>query len=280
MMRNQAITVGKHLMLLAFGLVMLYPILWIIASSLKSEDEIFRQASSLLPADFRWENYVAGWRGFGDYGFDLFFKNSFIVAGGVLIGTFFSSTLTAFGFGRMQFKFKPFLFACLLATMMLPSQVMLIPQYIMFQKLGWVDTFLPLIAPAFIGGNAFFIFLLIQFVRGLPKELDEAATIDGCGPFGIFVRIILPLMKSGITTVMIFAFLWTWEDFMGPLIYLNNTSLYTVTRGLQMFADPQSITAWGPLLAMSALAILPQLIVFLLFQKNIVEGIATTGLKG
>ncbi len=279
-MRKTTFTISKHMLLLIGGLIMLYPILWIIASSLKSEDEIFRQASSLLPAVPQWQNYVTGWKGFGSYSFDVFFKNSLIVAGSVLIGAFFSSTLTAFGFGRLNFRFKPFLFSCLLVTMMLPSQVMLIPQYIMFQKLGWVDTFLPLIVPAFIGGNAFFIFLLIQFVRGLPKELDEAAIIDGCGPLGIFLRIILPLMKSGITTVLIFSFLWTWEDFMGPLIYLNDTALYTVTRGLQMFADPQSITAWGPLLAMSALAVLPQLIVFLLFQRNIVEGIATTGIKG
>lgn len=279
-MRNHTIAVSKHVLLCIGGFIMVYPILWIIASSLKSEDEIFRQASSLWPSIPQWENYVIGWKGFGRFGFDIFFKNSLIVAGSVLVGTFLSSTLTAFGFGRMNFRFKPILFSCLLITMMLPSQVMLIPQYIMFQKLGWVDTFLPLVIPAFLGGNAFFIFLLIQFIRGLPKELDEAAIIDGCGPLGIFLRIILPLMKSAITTVLIFSFLWTWEDFMGPLIYLNDTALYTVTRGLQMFADPQSITAWGPLLSMSALAILPQLIVFLLFQRNIVEGIATTGIKG
>lgn len=279
-MANKIKQLSSHAAISLFGLVMIYPILWIIASSLKSEDEIFKKASSLIPSALQWGNFAQGWKGFGSYGFDLFFTNSLIVTVSVLIGTLFSSTLSAFGFGRMNFRFKPFWFACLLATMMLPSQVMLIPQYIMFQKLGWVDTFLPLIVPAFIGGNAFFIFLLIQFVRGLPKELDEAAIIDGCSPFGIFTRIMLPLMKGAITTVLIFCFLWTWEDFMGPLIYLNDTKLYTVTRGLQLFSDPQSITAWGPLLAMSALALLPQLIVFLIFQKNIVEGIATTGLKG
>lgn len=279
-MFNVAKALIKHLLLVVFGFLMIYPILWIMASSLKSEDEIFKQASSLIPSALRWENYAAGWNGFGEYGFGMFFVNSLIVTSLTLLGTLFSSTLTAFGFGRLNFPLKAFLFTCLLVTMMLPSQVMLIPQYILFQKMGWVNTYLPLVVPAFIGGNAFFIFLLIQFIRGIPKELDEAATIDGCGSFGIFFRIMLPLMRGAIMTVLIFSFLWTWDDFMGPLIYLNDTSLYTVTRGLQMFADPQSVTAWGPLLAMSALAIFPPLVVFLLFQRHIVDGIATTGLKG
>jgi multiple sugar transport system permease protein len=248
---------------------MIYPILWILASSLKTENEIFKQTLSVIPSSFKWDNFS-----------NVFFRNSIIIAVAVIIGTLFSSTLTAFGFGRMKFPFKSLLFTCMLITMMLPSQVMLIPQYILFHKLGWVDTFLPLIVPAFLGGNAFFIFLLVQFIRGIPQELDDAATIDGCSKLGVFIRIMLPLMKGAITTVLIFAFLWTWEDFMGPLIYLNDTSLYTVTRGLQLFSDPQSITAWGPLLAMSALSLIPPLVVFLMFQKNIVEGIATTGLKG
>ncbi|MEW9668305.1 carbohydrate ABC transporter permease [Ammoniphilus sp. 3BR4] len=259
---------------------MIYPIVWTIVSSVKPEAEIFRKASSLIPSEFIWENYAAGWKGFGSVGFDVFFKNSAIITIMVVIGSILSSTVVAFGFARVQFRFKKLMFACLMATIMLPSQVTLIPQYILFDKLGWVNTFLPLIVPAFLGGTPFFIFLLIQFIRGIPRELDEAAVIDGCSKFGIFWRIILPLCMPALVTVAIFAFMWTWDDFLTPLIYLNDINLYTLSLGLKMFADPSSVSAWGPLFAMSALSLLPQLLVFLFFQKYLVEGISTTGLKG
>lgn len=269
-----------HLFIAAVALLMVYPIVWTIVSSIKPEAEIFRKASSLLPSEFIWENYAAGWKGFGNTGFDVFFKNSTIITVMVVIGSVISSTIVAFGFARLQFRFKKLLFACLMVTIMLPSQVTLIPQYILFDRLGWVNTFLPLIVPAFLGGTPFFIFLLIQFIRGIPRELDEAAVIDGCSKFGIFWRIILPLCMPALVTVAIFAFMWTWDDFLTPLIYLNDISLYTLSLGLKMFADPSSVSAWGPLFAMSALSLLPQLLVFLFFQKYLVEGISTTGLKG
>lgn len=269
-----------HVFIAAVALLMVYPIIWTIVSSIKPEAEIFRKASSLIPSEFIWENYATGWKGFGNVGFDVFFKNSAIITIMVVIGSVLSSTIVAFGFARVQFRFKKLLFACLMVTIMLPSQVTLIPQYILFDKLGWVNTFLPLIVPAFLGGTPFFIFLLIQFIRGIPRELDEAAVIDGCTKFGIFWRIILPLCMPALVTVAIFAFMWTWDDFLTPLIYLNDISLYTLSLGLKMFADPSSVSAWGPLFAMSALSLLPQLLVFLFFQKYLVEGISTTGLKG
>jgi len=268
-----------HFFVIGFGLVMVYPILWSISSSLKPEFEIFKNASSLIPSEIKWDNYVKGWSGFGKITFGTFFFNSGFITFFVVLGTLFSSTLVAFGFARLKFHFKSILFVLLLATIMLPSQVTLIPQYIMFHKIGWVNTYLPLIVPAFIGGVPFFIFLLIQFIKGLPRELDEAAIIDGCSTFGVFWRIILPLMKPAIATVAIFSFYWTWDDFMTPLIYLNDTNMFTVSLGLRMFSDPSSVTAWGQMFAMSVLSLVPTFIIFLFFQKYLVDGIATTGIK-
>lgn len=258
---------------------MLYPILWTLASSLKPESEVFKNAASLIPNALEWGNYVQGWKGFGGITFGSFFLNSGLVTLLVVIGTLFSSSLVAFGFARLDFKFKRVLFICLLGTIMLPTQVTLIPQYVLFHNLGWVNTYNPLTLPAFFGGSAFFIFLMIQFIKGIPRELDEAAVIDGCSTFGIFYRIILPLMKPTLATVAIFSFYWTWDDFMGPLIYLNDPNLFTVSLGLRLFSDPSSVTEWGPLFAMSIVSLLPVFIIFLFFQKYLVEGISTTGLK-
>lgn len=268
-----------HFFTIGIGFVMLYPILWTLASSLKPESEVFQNAASLIPNALEWGNYVQGWEGFGGITFGSFFINSGIVTLLVVLGTLFSSSLVAFGFARLDFKFKRILFICLLGTIMLPTQVTLIPQYVLFHKLGWVNTYNPLTLPAFFGGSAFFIFLMIQFIKGIPKELDEAAVIDGCSTFGIFYRIILPLMKPTLATVAIFSFYWTWDDFMGPLIYLNDPNLFTVSLGLRLFSDPSSVTEWGPLFAMSIVSLLPVFIIFLFFQKYLVEGISTTGLK-
>lgn len=273
-------TVIYHVSIILLGVLMIYPIFWTFASSLKPETEIFRNASSLIPSMLKWSNYIDGWRGFGDVSFTTFFLNSTFVTTMVVIGTIFSSTLVAFGFARINFRFRTPLFICLLATLMLPQQVTLIPQYILFHNLGWVNTFLPLIVPAFIGGIPFFIFLMIQFIRGIPRDLDEAAVIDGCSTFGIFWRIILPLTTPAIATIAIFSFYWTWDDFMSPLIYLNDTDLFTVALGLQMFSDPSSVTAWGPMFAMSVASIVPQLLIFLFFQKYLVEGITAGSMKG
>lgn len=279
-MSKKTKTVIYHISIALLGFIMIYPVLWSIASSLKPENEIFQNASSLIPSAFKWENFVQGWQGFGDVSFTTFFANSLFVTTMVVIGTIFSSTLVAFGFARIKFRFSTPLFICLLATLMLPAQVTLIPQYILFHNIGWVNTYLPLIVPAFIGGIPFFIFLMIQFIRGIPRELDEAAYMDGCSTFGIFWRIILPLTTPAIATVAIFSFYWTWDDFMTPLIYLNSTELFTVALGLQMFADPSSVTAWGPMFAMSVASIIPQLLIFLFFQKYLVEGITAGGVKG
>ncbi|UOE94948.1 carbohydrate ABC transporter permease [Alkalihalobacillus sp. LMS39] len=268
-----------YVFVLALGFVMIYPILWMFASSLKPSQEIFNNALSLIPSEFMWENYPQGWQGFGRTGFDIFFTNSAIITSLVVIGSICSCSIVAFGFARLNFKFKGLLFACLMGTIMLPVQITLIPQYVLFHNIGWVNTFYPLIIPAFLGGTPFFVFLLIQFIRGIPRELDEAAIVDGCSTIGIFWRIILPLLTPALVTVALFAFMWTWDDFLAPLIYLNNASLHTVTLGLRNFMDADGNTNWGPLLAMSSLSLMPQFILFAFFQKYLVQGIATTGLK-
>ncbi|GAA3401247.1 carbohydrate ABC transporter permease [Paenibacillus hodogayensis] len=269
-----------HFFVIAFGFLMIYPILWTVASSLKPGSEIFTNVASLLPSRFMWDNYAIGWRGTGKIGFSDFFANSAVVTFFSVIGSLLSASLVGFGFARLQFKYRSFLFGCLLVTMMLPGQVTLIPQYILFQKIGWVNTYFPLTVPSFIGGTPFFIFLMVQFYRGIPRELDEAAVIDGCSTFGVWRRVVLPLCMPALTTVAIFSFLWTWDEFFAPLIYLNDPKLYTIALGLSLFSDPSASTEWGPLLAMSTLTLIPQFVIFMIFQKYIVEGIATTGIKG
>ncbi|WP_205600680.1 carbohydrate ABC transporter permease [Gracilibacillus sp. YIM 98692] len=281
MMKNKKTrTLLYHGGIWALGFLMIYPILWTIASSLKPESEIFRNAASLIPTEWNWGSYAQGWEGFGNLTFTTFFINSTFVTTMVVIGTLFSSTLVAFGFARVNFRFRTPLFVCMIVTLMLPQQVTLIPQYILFHNLGWVNTYLPLIVPAFIGGIPFFIFLMIQFIRGIPRELDEAAYMDGASTFSIFWRVVLPLTTPALATVAIFSFYWTWDDFMTPLVYLNDTKLYTVALGLQMFSDPSSVSAWAPMFAMSVVSIVPQLLVFLFFQKYLVEGITAGSVKG
>ncbi|MGY4691371.1 carbohydrate ABC transporter permease [Salibacterium sp. K-3] len=268
-----------YIFVTAFSFLMLYPILWMFGTSLKPETEVFSNAASLIPLDWDWLNYPEGWDGFGGVGFDVFFRNSLFITSSVVIGSLLSCSIVAYGFARIRFRFRKILFACLISTVLLPIQIILVPQYLLFEQLNWVNTFYPLIVPHFLGGTPFFIFLLIQFIRGIPRELDEAAIIDGCSRFGVFWRIVLPLLKPALVTVAIFAFMWSWDDFLTPLIYLNSVEIQTVSLGLRNFMDAEAGTSWGPLLAMSSLSLLPQFILFLFFQRYLVEGISTTGIK-
>ncbi|GAK58336.1 transporter [Candidatus Vecturithrix granuli] len=277
--RKRMRTALYHLAVGVLGFIMIYPILWLFASSLKSADEIWTQAASLIPKTLTFKNYVNGWQGFGGITFATFFKNSFVYAGVTTIASVASSAFIAYSFARIDFLGRKFWFTVMLLTIMLPPQVLLIPQYIMFSKLGWLNSFRPLLIPKFFG-HPFFIFLMVQFIRGIPKELDEAAEIDGCSMSGIFFKIILPLIQPALITAAIFAFYWTWEDFMTPLIYLNDPKLYTISMALRTYADPSSATDWGAIFAMSSLSLVPVFVIFVLFQKYIVEGISTSGLKG
>lgn len=280
MKTNKKITrIIYHVLVSIFSIGMVYPIVWMIFSSFKENSEIFQNAGSLLPKEFHFENYANGWKGFGGTAFDVFFTNSFIIAIISTIGAVASSLVVAYGFSRIKFKGRGFWFVCMLLTMMLPYQIVAIPQYVMFHKMNWINTFYPLIVPQFTG-QAFFIFLMMQFIRGIPSELDQSAKIDGCGRYAIFWRIIVPLTTPAIITSTIFSFYWRWDDFFAPLLFLTKPKLYTVPLALRIFADPTSISNWSGMLAMATLSLLPVLAVFFIFQRYLVEGISTTGLKG
>lgn len=263
-----------------FAFIMIYPILWMVGNSFTDYTRISRVSPySFIPSEFDWTNYITGWKGFGSNTFTVFFRNSFIVTILTVIGQVSSSAITAFGFSRIRFRGASFWFKCMITTLMLPQQILIIPQYIVYSKLGWINSFKPLIIPAFFG-YPFFIFLMMQFIQGIPIELDEAAKIDGCNKFSIFFRIILPLIKPAITTAVIFSFYWAWQDFFGPLLFIQSPDLYTVALALRLFTDPSAVSDWGAVFAMSVLSLLPVFLLFLFSQKYLVEGISLTGLKG
>lgn len=271
-------TVLYHAGVMLFAWVMVYPVLWMLMSAFKSNNEIMKTAHVLLPKNFILDNFRNGWKGFAGYSFKIFFKNSMYISTVATLGAVLSSAIVAFGFARCNFKLKNFWFGAMLLSMMIPFQVLMIPQYIMFNKLGWVGTFLPLIVPQFFG-QGFFIFLNVQFIRGIPIDLDEAARIDGLSIYGIFAIIILPLIKSALVTSAIFSFMWRWDDFLAALLYLNNPSSYPVSLALKLFSDPATGSDWGAMFAMASLSLVPIFLIFLTMQKYLVEGIAATGIK-
>jgi multiple sugar transport system permease protein len=270
-------SLGIQVLLCAASLVMLYPLLWMLASSFKPENEIF-SSISIWPSRFEFDAYLRGWLGL-KISFGRFFWNSLVISVLCVIGNVVSCSLAAYAFARLRFRGRNFCFALMLGTLMLPYHVTLIPQYILFLNLDWVDTILPLVVPKFLATDAFFIFLMVQFFRGIPRELDEAAMMDGCSPWRIYRKIILPLSLPVLATAAIFTFIFTWDDFFAPLVYLNDMGSYTVQLGLRAFVDSSGKSDWGALFAMSVLALVPVLIFFLFFQRLLIEGVATTGLK-
>jgi ABC-type glycerol-3-phosphate transport system permease component len=268
---------SRHVLLSLFSLIMLYPVIWWVGASLKKVQEL--NLPTIWPSTPMWSNYSKGWNFSADYTFAHFFGNTLLMELGNVVGGVATAAIVAYGFGRINFPLRGFWFSILLLTMMLPGQVTVVPQYILFNKLGFVDSYVPLVLPHFFGGGAFFIFLLVQFIRGIPRDLDEAATIDGASVYGIFLRIVLPLLKPALVTVGIFTFIWSWDDFFAQVLYLSSVDKFTVGLALRMFIDQFDIQ-WGQLLAMSLLSILPSVLIFFFAQKHFVEGIATTGLKG
>lgn len=217
-----------HALIIALGLVMIYPPLWMLSSSFKPAQLIFSEPG-LWPHEFTLDNWMQGWVALG-IPFSHFFFNSAVIGALSVIGNLFSCSLAAYAFARLEFRFKMVLFALMLGTIMLPFQVVLVPQYILFHSLGWTNTILPLVVPKFLAVDSFFVFLLVQFIRGLPRELDDAATVDGCGPLGVFWRIIFPLLRPALAVTAVFTFIWTWNEFLGPLIYLTATENYGKSR--------------------------------------------------
>lgn len=269
-----------HVLVFLGGLIMLYPLVWMVMSSFKPTNTIFQTAGSLIPENFTLENYINGWKGFAKVTFSTFLKNSLFISIVATIGTVLSSAVVAYGFARFQFKGKKLLFSAMLLSMMLPAQVLMIPQYLWFQKLGWVGSYKPLIIPYCFAIQGFFVYLISNFISGIPKDLDEAAKIDGCSYVSIFTRIILPLIKPALVTAGIFSFMWRWDDFLSALLYVNKSSKYPVSLALKLFCDPGSSSDYGAMFAMASLSILPSVLIFIFFQRYLVEGISTSGLKG
>ncbi|PRB44890.1 sugar ABC transporter permease [Arthrobacter sp. MYb23] len=267
----------KHAILIIVGAVMIYPLLWMVVSSLRPNDLIFREPGLWLES-LEMSNYTDGWSAL-THPFGHYMINSAIVVLGSILGNLISCSMAAYAFARLQFSGKKIFFGIMLLTIMLPFHVVIVPQYILFSQIGWVNTFWPLIVPKLLATDAFFVFLMVQFIRGIPKDLDEAARIDGAGHPRIFLRVILPLMVPALATTTIFTFIWTWNDFFGALIYLTDPDMFTVPVALRAFVDSQSATSWGSLFAMSIVSLLPVFLVFLFGQRFLIKGIATTGIK-
>ena len=267
----------SHLLIIACGAIMIYPLLWMVSSSLKPAGDVFTKPG-LIPESASLDNYIQGWNSLG-MPFGVFLLNSTFVAVVAVVGNLISCTFAAYAFARLEFKFRKALFALMMMTLMLPFHVLLVPQYILFNNLDMVNTYWPLILPKFLAVDTFFIFLMVQFIRGLPRSLDESAAIDGCGPYAIFARIILPLLTPALAVTTAFTVIWTWNDFLTPLLYLTSRGNFTVPLALNAFLDSEGESQWGAMFAMSVLSLLPIFLIFLFAQKHLIKGIATTGLK-
>ncbi|NUP35611.1 MAG: carbohydrate ABC transporter permease [Streptomyces sp.] len=276
-LRPRLSRIVRHVLFIVMVVVALYPVLWMVVSSLRPDGEIFTRSGIFLDT-FAAENYTAGWSALA-HPFSTYLINSAIVVLGAVIGNLIACSMTAYAFARLSFRFKRTAFAVMLITIMLPIHVLIVPQYVLFAQLGWINTFLPLIVPKFLATDGFFIFLMAQFIRGLPRELDEAARLDGAGHPRIFLRIILPLMTPALATTAIFTFIWTWSDFFSQLIFLTDPGKYTVPVALRSFIDAQADSSYGSLFAMSTLSLIPVLLAFVFGQRYLIRGIATTGGK-
>jgi multiple sugar transport system permease protein len=268
-----------HALLIVGLIVMLYPVIWMVISSLRPEDEIFG-GLGLIPKTWTLENYRKGWELSGNPTFALFFFNSFVISALAIVGNLLSCSMAGYAFARLNFRFKWFWFALMLGTIMLPIHAQLIPQYIFFLKIGWVNSILPLVVPKFLATDAFYVFLMVQFMRALPAELEQAAVIDGASYWQRYRRIILPLSLPALVTTAVFTFIHTYNDFLSQLIYLTDVKSLTVPLALRMFLDPSGGTSsFGGLFAMVVVSIGPVLGFFLASQRLLTRGIATQGFK-
>jgi ABC-type glycerol-3-phosphate transport system permease component len=254
----------------------LVPTIWMVVSSLKASTEVFAQPIVWIPRDPQWNNYV---RAFQETNLFKFAQNSFLVVFLAVLGTVLSSALVGYSFARLRWPGRDFFFALVIGTLMLPQVIMLVPRFVIFRDLKWIDTFLPLIVPYWLGGSPFYIFLMRQFMRGLPKDLDDAALIDGANHFQIFSRIILPLSKPVIATVAVFSLLQHYNSFLEPLIYVNSMDLWTLPLGIRSLNDAYAAN-WELVFAASTVMMMPMVLLFIFAQRYFVRGIATTGLKG
>lgn len=280
MVKKNAKALMFHILVLLFAIGMLYPLFWMISSAFKTNAEIFGANVSFFPQSPTLDNFRHGISGVMGYSIFRFFGNSFLVTGLNIIGNLISCSLAAYAFSKLPFKFSKLLFSIMMVTLMLPMHVRIIPQYVVFNRLGWIDTFFPLTIPSFFATSGFYIFLLTQFMRGISNELLDAPRIDGCSTFQIYIHFMLPLSMPGLVTVAIFTFITVWNDFFSQMLYLLNPSRFTISVALRMFIDPTGQSAWGALFAMSTLSLIPLFVVFITFQRYLVEGIQVGSLKG
>ncbi|QOR72829.1 carbohydrate ABC transporter permease [Ruania alkalisoli] len=277
--RSRLGSAAYHLGMIVVCAIVLYPAAWMFMSSLKPSSEIIGNVN-LIPENGSLDNFATALSGIAGISFWTFFLNSLIIAVFSVVGVVVSSAVAAYAFARIEYRGKKVWFALMVATMLLPFHVTIIPQYILFQNLGLINNFGSLLIPKFLATEAFFVFLMIQFLRGIPRELDEAARIDGAGHVRVFSSIILPLLRPAMITAAIFTFIASWNDFLGPLLYLKRPDLYTLPVALRLFVDQTTTSDYGAQVAMAVLALIPVMIFFFVFQRYLIDGVATQGLKG
>ena len=277
--KNRFGAMTRYLMLFLVSILMLYPLLWLIGASFKTNEQIFSEIW-FWPKQFDFSSYVAGWKTSTEFTFATYFLNSFTIIVPRIIVTIISATLVGYGFARFNFWGKKLLFGILVSSFMLPQVVLRVPQYLMFKQFGWLDTYLPFIVPSAFAIDVFFVFMMVQFLRGIPRDMEEAAQIDGCNAPQILWYILVPIIKPAIVSIVVFQFIWTMNDFMGPLIYLSSVSKYPIPLALRMSVGATEEVNWAKVIAMSVVALVPSLIVFFSAQRYFVDGIATSGIKG
>lgn len=260
------------------GVVMVYPLVWMFFATFKSNNDIFG-GTALFPSSFDFDGYLKGWRSSGQYTFTNYFINTFSLVIPTVLFTIISCPVVAYGFSRFKFPGRDILFNIMIATLMLPGTIIIIPRYILFRDLNWLNSYLPFWIPALFACYPFFIFMMVQFFRGIPKELDESAYLDGCNTLLVFLRIHVPLLTPAIISAVIFQFMWTWNDFYNPLIYISSVRRYPLSLALRMGLDVAAVADWNQILAMATVSIIPVVLLFFFMQKYFVEGIATTGFK-
>lgn len=281
--QRQAIgAAARYIILILVGIIMVYPLIWMIGATFKSNTEIFSELS-FIPKNPTLEGYIEAVKGYGG-DIDLFKSmiNTYTIVIPKVIFTLVSATLTAYGFARFNFKGKSFLFAVLMSTLFLPQVVLNVPQYILYNQFGWINSpwYLALIVPALFATDTYFVFMLIQFLRGIPRAMEEAAEIDGCNSFKTLLYIVVPMLKPSLISCALFQFLWTSNDFMGPLLYVSSPAKYTASIFIKMSMDADTGFNWNRILAASLISVIPSLVVFFLAQDQFIDGIAAGGVKG
>ena len=275
--RAWARSLSIHGVLLCGSFLFLFPLVWMIMTSLKPLDQTMMMPPKWIPEPIVWGNYIAAVRYIP---FFTYARNTIVIAVLGTLGTVFSSAIVAYGFARIDWKGRDKVFLILLATMMIPFPVTMVPMYSVFRALHWIGTYRPLWVPAWLGASAFNVFLLRQFFMTIPRDLSDSACIDGCTELGVFWRIIAPLSRPALAVIALFHFLYCWNDFLGPLIYLINQDTFTIALGLQFYQSQQNGTPWNLLMAASTLVVMPIIILFFFTQRTFIQGITMSGLKG